>query len=96
MGCGISVAGECDHFIFPQKFSSGAHHFVYADENDNVVGLLYTTPYIIDTPQAEIPDEDVVEIMEDNMLQTMELKKIHICDDSYSRCGQEYNMDDET
>ena len=43
-----------------------------------------------------MPDEDVVYIMWDDMLEAMELKNGKICDESDSSCGGEHEIDDNT
>ena len=61
------------HLISPQEFSSSDYYYVYADDEDNVVGQLQTTPKSSDILEAEIPDEDVVNIMGDHILDAMYL-----------------------
>ena len=90
------ATGEDDHFIFPQKFSSTDHSFVYADDDDNIVGVLQTTPEGADTLEFEIPDQELVDTMGDDMMEAMERKKYQVCDDFGSRCGEEHEMDDYT
>ena len=88
----MSSTGEDDHSFFPQKFSYSDYLFVYTDGNNNVVDLIHTTPDSADTPEACMPDEDVVDIMGDDMLEAMELKNGKICDDSDYACGGEHEM----
>ena len=40
--------------------------------------------------------EDMVDTMGDDMLEAMELKNGKMCDESYSKCGVEHEMDDDT
>ena len=61
------------HLISTQEFSSSDYYYVYADDEDNVVGQLQTTPKSSDILEAEIPDEDVVNIMGDDIMDAMYL-----------------------
>ena len=61
------------HLISPHKLSSSDYYYVYDDDEDNVVGQLQTTPKSSDILEAEIPDEDVVNIMGDDILDAMYL-----------------------
>ena len=62
--------------------SSSYYYYFYAAHDNNVVGLILTTPDSVDTPESEIPDEDMVDTMGDDMLEAMECKNGNICDDS--------------
>ena len=73
--------------VFTQKFSSGDYLFVYDCDDNNVVVLIYTPPWSADTTEAEIPDEEVVDNMLDDVLEEMEWKHFNICDNSDSSCG---------
>ena len=64
----MSANIEYDILIFPQKFFSGDYFFVYAAGDNNVVVLIHTTPYRVDTPEADIMDEYVFDTMLDNIL----------------------------
>ena len=88
MGCGIPANGWYDHFIFPQRFSSGDYLFVYADGDNNVVGLIHSTLDSEDTPEYCVPDEYMVDTMGDNIMEEMERKNRKICDDSDSSFGE--------
>ena len=57
---------------FSQKFYSGDYLFVYAYYDNNVVVLIHPTPESEDTPKAEIPYEELVGTMGDDMLYEME------------------------
>ena len=52
----MSATVEYYHLIFPQKFSYGDYFFFYSVGDNNVVGLIHTTPESEDTPEAVIPD----------------------------------------
>ena len=58
------------------KFYSGDYLFVYASDDNNVVVLIQTTPDTSDTPEADIPYEEVVDTMGDDMLYELELKMV--------------------
>ena len=64
---------EYDHLMFTQKFSSSDYLFYYADGDNNVVGFIQTTKDSADTPEACMPDEDVVYTTGYDMLDSMEL-----------------------
>ena len=81
---------------FSQKFYSGDYLFVYASDDNNVDVFIQTTPYSADTPEDEMPYEEVVDTMGYDMLDEMEWKNGKICDDSDFRCGEEHEIDDET
>ena len=68
----MSVTREDDHLFFPQNFSSGDYSFVYAADNNNVVGLIHPIPYSADTSEDEIPYDYFVGNMVDHMLEEME------------------------
>ena len=57
---------------FSQKFYSGDYSFVYASDDNNVVVSIHPTPESEDTPEADIPYEEVVDTMGDDMLDEME------------------------
>ena len=84
MWCGMSANREDDHLVFTQKSFSGVYLFFYA-AGENVVGLIHTTPDIVDIPEYYIPDENVVDNMGDGMMQAMELINGNLCGDSYYR-----------
>ena len=75
----MSATREDAHLIFTQNFSSGDYLFVYAYGDNNIVGLITPTPDSEDTLEAYIPDEDVVDTMEVDILEAMELKNGNIC-----------------
>ena len=52
-----------------------------------IFGLLQPTPEISDKLEAEIPDEDVVDTMLDDILEEIECKGGQICYDSSYICG---------
>ena len=58
--------------------------------------MVQTNPDISDTPEADIPYEEVVDTMGNNIMDEMELKNGKICDDSDSRCGEEHEIVDDT
>ena len=58
-------------FIFPQKFSSGDYFFVYNSDDNNVFGLIQHTPDNSNTLESDIPDEDVVDNMLDDIMEAM-------------------------
>ena len=60
----------------PEKLFYGDYLFVYASDENNVVVLIQPTPESADTPEADIPDEEVVHTMGDDMLETMKLKMV--------------------
>ena len=82
--------------IFSQKFYSGDYLFVYDYNDNNAAVLLQTNPEISDTPEADIPYEEVVDTMGDDTLDEIKWKRCKICDDSYSRCGEEHEIVDDT
>ena len=57
--------------VFPQKLFSGDYFFVYASDDNNVVVLIQPTPEIADTPESEIPDEELADAMLDDMLDSV-------------------------
>ena len=57
---------------FSQKLYSGDYLFVYASDDNNAVVFIQNTPDSVDTPEAEIPYEDVVDTTGDYMLDEME------------------------
>ena len=67
----MSVTREDDHLFFTQRFSSGDYYFVYAADNNNVVGLIHPTPESADTSEDETPYDYVVGNMVDHMLEEM-------------------------
>ena len=80
---------------FSQKFYSSDYLFFYAFDNNNVVVLVQNTTDITDTLEADMPYEEVVDTMVDNILDEMEWKNCKICNDYDSRCGEEHEIDDE-
>ena len=92
----MSATWEDEHLIITQKFPSGEYLFVLVAGENNVVGLIHNTPDIADTPEAYNKVEDVFDTMGYDILEAMELKNGKIFDDSYSRCGGEHEMDDDT
>ena len=52
-----------------------------------IFGLVQPTSDISDTLEAEIPDQDVVDTMVDDILEEIECKNGQICYDSNYRCG---------
>ena len=89
MGCGFPTTRKDDQFIFTQKFSYNDCYSVYAADDNNVF-LIQTTPEIADTPDTEITDEDVVDNMGDDILESTERENGYICDESYYICGEEH------
>ena len=81
---------------FSQKVYSSDYLFVYDSDNNNDVVLIHTTPENADTPEADIPYEEVVDTMGYDMLDEMEQKNGKICDDSDYICGEEHEIDDDT
>ena len=59
---------KMDTRFFSQKFYSGGYLFVYASDDNNVVVLRQTTTESADTPEAEMPYDEVVDTMGDDML----------------------------
>ena len=51
-----------------------------------ISGLVQPTPDISDTLEADIPDEDVVDTMVDDILEEIECENGQICYDSNYRC----------
>ena len=82
--------------VFPQELYSGDYFFVYASDENNVVVFIQTTPESADTPENDMPDYEVFDTMVDDILEAIELKNVHMYDDSDSRCGEEHEMDDDT
>ena len=74
----MSATIEYEQLILPHKFSSDYYFFVYAARENNVVGLIHTTPDSSDIPEADIPDEDLVDTMGYGMLESMERKNDNI------------------
>ena len=58
--------------------------------------MIHPTPENADTPEAEMPYEEVVDSMGDDMLDEMEWKNGKICDESDSSCGEEHEIDNDT
>ena len=75
VGYSISATWEDDHLIYPQNFSYN-DFFIYAIHYNNVVSLLSTTPDIWDIPEADIPDEYVVDTIWDDTMEAMEHKVV--------------------
>ena len=88
----MSATTEYDHLIFPQKLSSGNYLCVYSGGHNNVVGLICTYTYNEDTPEDYMKNEDMVDTMVDDIMEEMERKNGKICDNSYSSCGEEHEM----
>ena len=84
----MSTTGEYYHLIFPQKLSSGVYLFLYADDENNVVGLIQTTTESVDTQEDGIPYEYVVDTMGYDILDVMECENGQICDDYDSSYGE--------
>ena len=84
---------EYYRFIFPNKYYSGDYYFVYASDDNNVVGLLQPTPYISNIPEADIPDEYVVDTMGSDMMDKTERENVQIYNDYDSRRVEEHEMD---
>ena len=57
---------------FSQKFYSGDYLFLYDSDDNNVVILIQPTTKSADTPESEIPYEEVVDTMGDDMQDEME------------------------
>ena len=74
-GCDMSTNKEYNKLILPQKFSSGDYLFSYYADDNNVVGLIQITTESADTPEDEIPDEDVIDTMVYDMLESREHEK---------------------
>ena len=74
-------------WFFTQKFCSGDYFFVYADGDNNVVGLMQPITYSVDTPEAYMSDEDVVDTMIDDIMDATEIKNGNICYYYYYRCA---------
>ena len=68
----MSATGQYEHLIFPQKFFSGDFLSVYASDENYVVVLIHPNSEHTDTPEAEIPDQEVVDTMGDGILEEME------------------------
>ena len=92
----MSTNAEYDHLIFTQKLSYGDYLFVYADGNNNIFGLIHPTPDSEYTLEVYITDEDVVDTMGDDIMESMEIKNGNIYDDYDYIFGEEHEMDDET
>ena len=90
------ATGKDKHLIFTQKLFSGDYLFVYDSDDNNVVVLIHPTSESEDTPEAEMPDQEVADTMGDDIMQEMELKKGKKCDDYDSICGQEHEIYDDT
>ena len=95
IGCDMFNTGEYYYQVYPKNFSSGDYSFVYAADDNNVVGLLQSTPQIANTPEVQIPDEDVVDTMEGDILEAMEHDNSQICDEFDYSCGEEHEIGDE-
>ena len=63
---------EYDNFIYKYKLSSGEYYFVNTYDKNKVVGLIQPTTESAYTPQAEIPDEDVVDTARIDIPEEME------------------------
>ena len=59
----MSATREDGHLIFTQKLSSGDYFFVYADGDNNVVGLVQPTPDSAYTPEAYMSDGYVIDTL---------------------------------
>ena len=57
--------------FFSQKFFPGDYLFVYYYDDNNFVALIYANQDSADTPEAEIPDEDLVDTVGYDMLEAM-------------------------
>ena len=68
----------------------------YASGDNNAVVLIHPNTESAYTPEDEMPYEEVVDTMGDDILDEMEWKNGNICDDSDSRCGEEHKFDDGT
>ena len=90
------VTREYDHLIFLQKFYPSSYLFVYNSYENNVVGLIHTTPESEDTTESEIQDEGDVDTMRYDMMEAMEFENFNICNDYHFRFGEEHEMDDDT
>ena len=88
MGCSTPSTGEDDHFIFTQKISSHDCLFVYSAGDNNIFGLIQPTQDSVDTSEAYMIDNYVVDTMGDDMLEAMEPKNGKIFNDSYYSCGE--------
>ena len=95
VSCRMSSTGEYDHLIFPHNLSSSDYLFVYAAGENNVVILIQNTPDSADTTDFYMTDEDVVDNMGDDIIETMERKNSNICDDSDSSFWEKHEMDDD-
>ena len=49
VGCVMSATRKYDYLIFTHKFSSSDYIFVYAADDNKIVGLIHTTLYGADT-----------------------------------------------
>ena len=58
--------------VYPQKVFSGDYFFVCASGDNNVFVLMNPIPYIADVPEAEMPYEEVVDTMGDDILEAIE------------------------
>ena len=58
--------------IFTKKLFYGDYLFVYTSDDNNVVVLIQLTPYVADTPEDEMTDEEVVDTMVYDMMDSME------------------------
>ena len=83
----MSATVEDEHFTSPQNFSSGDYLSIYATDDNNVVILIQSTPESADTQKADMPDEEMVDTMGDDITEEMECKNGNIFDDSGSSFG---------
>ena len=72
---------------FSQKLYSGDYLIVYASDENNDVVLIQITPDIVYTLEADMPYEEVVDTMGNDILDEMEQKNGKICDHSDLRYG---------
>ena len=79
-------------YFFHRSSFPGDYFLVCASDENNVVVFIRPSLDILDTPQAEISDEEVVDTMGDDMLEAMELKNCKIYDYYDSSCGEEYEI----
>ena len=57
---------------FSHRLYSGDYLFVYDSDDNNVVVLVQPTPYSVDTQEDEMPYEEVVDTMRDDMMDEMD------------------------
>ena len=58
--------------VSEQRLFSGDYFCIYDYDGNNVVVLIQTTPEIVDTSEAKIIDEGVIDTMGEDMLEAME------------------------